>query len=242
MAAKALRSTTHSALLPLGCAEEKENMTVGSLLLIFLAATGSAAPFAQAQQIGAKPVITATPDAQTPAPDTQTAVAAPQAGTVDPDYVIGPGDGLEVNVFNEPKFSGALPVRPDGMVTVTLVGDILAAGYTPKQLGQEITSRLKKLITDPNVTVTVLSINSKRIYLVGEIAKTGPLPMTPGMNPLQAIATAGGPGPYANLKHIYILRTVAGKQQKIPFNYKKALKEGDMQGVTLLNGDTIVLP
>lgn len=221
-------------------------MTVGSLLLIALATLGPTASSLGAQQSGAKPVITASPEPQTPA--TSAPEAAPsgvppaQLGAVDPDYVIGPGDGLEVNVFNEPKFSGPIPVRPDGMITITLVGDVLAAGFTPKQLGDQITSRLKRLITDPNVTVTVLSINSKRVYLVGEIAKVGPLPMTPGMNPLQAIATAGGPGPYANVKRIYILRTVSGKQEKIPFNYKKALKDGDMQGVTLLNGDTIVIP
>ena len=66
--------------------------------------------------------------------------------------------------------------------------------------------------------------------------------MTPGMTPLQAIATAGGLGPYANAKRIYVLRTVNGKQTKIPFNYKKAIKDGDMQGVTLVNGDTLVIP
>ena len=156
--------------------------------------------------------------------------------------MIGPGDSLDVNVFNEPKFSGKLPVRPDGMITVSLVGDIMASGYTPMQLSAEITSRLRKLITDPSVTVAVLDINSKRVYLVGEVGKVGPMPMTPGMNPMQAIATAGGLGAYANPKKIYILRTSNGKQEKIPFNYKKAIKDGDMQGVTLLNGDTIVVP
>ncbi len=215
-------------------------MRAGSTTIALIAFAGSIVAPGVAQQMETKPVVTATP-AQAAAP------AAPvlpiiQKGTVDPDYVIGPGDTLEVNVFNEPKFSGSLPVRPDGMISITLVGDITASGYTPMQLGQEVTSRLKKLITDPSVTVSVLAINSKRIYLVGEIGKVGPLQMTPGMTPLQAIATAGGPGPYANLKHIYILRSVGSKQQKIPFNYKKAIKEGDMQGVTLLNGDTIVIP
>ncbi len=215
-------------------------MRAGSTAIALLFLGGSLVANGIAQQMETKPVVTATPvqAAAPPAP----AMPVIQKGTVDPDYVIGPGDTLEVNVFNEPKFSGSLPVRPDGMISITLVGDITASGYTPMQLGQEVTSRLKKLITDPSVTVSVLAINSKRIYLVGEVGKVGPLQMTPGMTPLQAIATAGGPGPYANLKHIYILRTVGAKQQKIPFNYKKAVKEGDMQGVTLLNGDTIVIP
>ncbi len=215
-------------------------MRPGCIAVALLAFAGIAALPGHAQQMETKPVLSAAPP-QAPAPDTS-AMLASQKGTVDPDYVIGPGDTLEINVFNEPKFSGQLPVRPDGMISVTLVGDISASGYTPMQLAQEITSRLKKLITDPSVTVSVLSITSKRIYLIGEVGHVGPLSMTPGMTPLQAIATAGGPGAYANMKKIYILRTVAGKQQKIPFNYKKAIKDGDMQGVTLISGDTIVIP
>lgn len=193
------------------------------------------------QGIGTHPVVTATPPQSSTQATPATTPETHQA--TDPDYVIGAGDNLDVNVFNEPKFSSSsLPVRPDGMISIALIGDITAAGLTPTQLGAEITSRLKKLITDPNVTVSVLAINSKRIYLVGEVGKVGPLPMTAGMNPLQAISTAGGPGQYANLKHIYILRTVAGKQEKIPFNYKKAIKDGDMQGIILQSGDTIVIP
>lgn len=207
-----------------------------ALLLVF----GFAVAAGSAQQTGTKPVVSTAP--QQPAP-TPAPVAAPTATeALDPNYVIGAGDGLEVNVFNEPKFSGNLPVRPDGMISIALIGDIPAAGLTPMQLAQEIASRLKKEITDPNVTVGVSSINSKRIYLVGEVGHVGPMAMTPSMTPLQAIATAGGPGPYANVKHIYVLRTIGGKQQKIPFNYKKAVKDGDMQGITLQSGDTIVIP
>ena len=214
-------------------------MTVSQTVLALSALACTLVLPGRGQQIGTKPVVTADPS-QTPAPDATGPVPA-TPGTIDPSYVIGPLDTLEVNVFNEPKFSGSLPVRPDGMISVTLLGDIPASGMTPMQLGAEITSRLKKLITDPSVTVSVLSINSKRVYLVGQVGKVGPMPMTPGMTPLQAISTAGGPGPYANTKHIYILRTVNGKQQKIPFDYKKAIKYGE-QGVPLVSGDTIVIP
>jgi polysaccharide export outer membrane protein len=161
---------------------------------------------------------------------------------VSPDYVIGPNDALQIDVWKEPQVSGKLPVRPDGMISLPLVGDMPAAGFTPMQLGQEVSSRLKKFINDPAVTVTVMAVNSKQVYMLGEISRVGPLPMAPGMTPLQAIATAGGLTAYASAKHIYILRTVAGKQQKIPFDYKKAVKDGNMQGVTLLSGDTIVVP
>jgi len=92
------------------------------------------------------------------------------------------------------------------------------------------------------VDVAVLAVNSKRIFMIGEIMHVGPIAITPGMNVLQAIATAGGLTPYANKKHIYILRGEPGKQQNIPFDYTKALKKGDMQGVSLVPGDTIVVP
>ena len=87
----------------------------------------------------------------------------------------------------------------------------------------------------------MLGVNSQRYFTVGEVNKVGPGMLTPGMTPLQAIIAAGGPTQFANTKHIYILRTTNGKQQKIPFNYKTALK-GDNQGVSLLPGDTIVVP
>lgn len=215
-------------------------MKSGSIRLLLTLATASALPLG-AQQMGTRPAIAAPVPPATPVPEA-TAPSQSAGGMVDPNYVIGAGDSLEVNVFNEPKFSGNLPVRPDGMISVALIGDIQANGLTPMQLSQEITSRLKTLITDPRVTVTVLGINSKRIYLVGEVMHVGPLQMTPGMTPLQAIATAGGLSPYANGKKIYILRTVNGKQLKIPFNYRKAVKDGDEQGVTLMSGDTIVIP
>jgi polysaccharide export outer membrane protein len=128
------------------------------------------------------------------------------------------------------------------MISMPLLGDIKASDKTPLQLAEEIAVKLKKYIQDPNVTVILNQINSKRIFLIGEIGKTGPVEMTPGMTLLQAIATAGGLAPYANAKKIYILRSEAGKQQKIPVQYKQALK-GDASLNLILNpGDTIVIP
>jgi polysaccharide export outer membrane protein len=156
-------------------------------------------------------------------------------------YVIGPEDSLQITVWKEPTLSGTIPVRPDGMISLVLVGDIPAAGMTPTALSTDISQRLKKYIQDPVVTVVVLGVNSQRVFLVGEVGKVGPVVMTPGMTPLQAIVTGGGLTQFANSKRIYILRTIAGKQQKIPFNYKQALK-GENAGVSLLPGDTIVVP
>jgi polysaccharide biosynthesis/export protein len=220
-------------------------------LAVLLAAT----PVAGATQVGqqtrpqpaAAPVApTATPEPQTAAP---AAVATPKisdqpnyAGPLDPSrYIIGPDDSLQVTVWKEPTLSGTIPVRPDGMISLVLVGDLPAAGLTPMALGANIAQRLKKYIQDPVVTVVVLGVNSQRIFLVGEVNHVGPLMLTPGMTALQAIVSGGGLTQFASSKRIYILRTVAGKQEKMPFNYKQALK-GENQGVSLLPGDTIVVP
>src|SRR6202012_290541 len=96
-------------------------------------------------------------------------------------------------------------------------------------------------IHDPVVSIDVLGVERQRIFTVGEVNKVGPVMLTPGMTPLQAIVSAGGLTQFANSKRIYILRNTGGKQQKIPFNYKQALK-GDSQGISLIPGDTIVVP
>jgi len=194
-----------------------------------------------------KPALAEAGKQQTTSPVTASEVpgaspAANYAGPMDGSrYVIGPEDSLQVTVWKEPTLSGTFPVRPDGMISMVLVGDMPAAGLTPMALGGDITQRLKKYIQDPVVTVVVLGVNSQRIFMVGEVLHVGPIMLTPGMTPLQAIVSAGGLTPFASAKHIYILRSASGKQQKIPFNYKQALK-GDSQGVSLLPGDTIIVP
>jgi polysaccharide biosynthesis/export protein len=193
-------------------------------------------------QTTAKPVITPTAK---PAPAPQATNPQAESPAVDTDasrYVIGPDDSLQVTVWQEPSITGTFPVRPDGMISLVLVGDIQAAGLTPMHLAHDITVRLKKFIQDPVVSVVVAAVRSKRVYLVGEVLKAGPIELTAGMTPLQAIAEAGGLSPYANGKHIYILRGPQGKQTKIPFNYKLALKGDNTQDVPLLAGDTIVVP
>ncbi|HEY5331463.1 MAG TPA: polysaccharide biosynthesis/export family protein [Acidobacteriaceae bacterium] len=192
------------------------------------------------------PIQAATPpstEKALPAPAALPSQVEPSAANITPStYVIGPDDNIRITVWSEPTLSGAVPVRPDGMISLALVGDIMAAGRTPTELSADITARLKKFLTDPTVAVTVLAVNSKRVFVIGEVAHIGPIPLTSSMNPLQAISAAGGPTPFAKQTHIYILRGEQGKQKKIPFNYKKAIKDGDLQGVTLLPGDTIVVP
>jgi polysaccharide export outer membrane protein len=191
------------------------------------------------------PSATETPAAS--AATTPTAATAPGATTaassVDSSrYIIGPEDGLQVTVWKEPTLSGSFPVRPDGMISLTLLGDVRAAGLTPMQLSDDITQRLKKFIQEPSVSVVVTAVNSQRVFLIGEVGHVGPVPLTAGMTPLQAIATGGGVTTFANVKHIYILRGQGAKQQKIPFNYKLALRGDSKQLISLMPGDTIVVP
>jgi polysaccharide biosynthesis/export protein len=158
-----------------------------------------------------------------------------------PNYVIGADDTLDVEVWKEPQLSNKLPVRPDGKISLPLINDIQAAGFTPEQLAADITTRLAKFVTDPIVEVSLVASQSKRIFFVGEVGRPGQMEITPGMTILQAIASAGLT-PYANKKHIYILRGDPNHQKKVLFDYNKAVKKGDMQGVTLIPGDTIVVP
>lgn len=163
--------------------------------------------------------------------------------SVDPTtYVIGAGDLLQVTVWKESELSGSMTVRPDGMISLVLIGDTKAAGLTPMQLGADIAQKLRKYIQDPNVYVVVTAANSHRVFLIGEVQHVGPVMLTANMTPLEAIATAGGVTPFANTKHIYIIRGQTGKQIKIPFNYKKALKGISRQNITLVPGDNIVVP
>jgi polysaccharide export outer membrane protein len=219
-------------------------MLVGIMVAATIAGRAQTAPGAnsaatpQEKRAGA-----AAPQSSATSATGDASVKAPNyAGPVDATrYIIGPQDSLQVTVWKEPTLSGTVPVRPDGMISLVLVGDLPAAGLTPMALSADITQRLKKYIQDPVVTIVVLGVESQRIFLVGEVAKVGPLMLTPGMTTLQAIVTAGGLTQFANSKRIYILRKVAGKEEKMPFNYKQALK-GDNQGVSLLPGDTIVVP
>jgi polysaccharide export outer membrane protein len=186
------------------------------------------------------PATTLPAAVQTPA--AAAADQAPAPAVSSGSYVIGASDVLTVTVWKEPTLSGSLLVRPDGMVSVPLLGDVQASGLTPEQLADQVATKLKKFVQDPNVSVLISQIHSKVIYLLGEIAKRGPVDMTPGMTLLQAISSAGGLTDYANTKKMYSLRNEAGRHEKIPVHYKQALKGDSTLDLPLKPGDTIVAP
>jgi polysaccharide export outer membrane protein len=192
---------------------------------------------ASGQNAPARPAASSASDKT--ATDKATAAFISQAG---PEYVIGPEDVLHIAVWKENDLTTTLPVRPDGKISLPLLDDVQAAGLTPKQLADSVTERLRKYIADPRVTVVVTAINSKRIYLVGEVLHAGATPMLPNMTVLQALSSAGL-NQFANTKRIYVLRTVNGKQQKLPVNYRKLVKGEEIeQNYILQPGDTIVVP
>ncbi len=199
--------------------------------------------FALAQDAPAQPAASsASPNASADK------AASDKATNVVPDsqagigYVIGPEDVLHVAVWREADLTATLPVRPDGKISLPLLNDVQASGLTPQQLAASVTEKLKKYIADPRVTVVVTQINSKRVYMVGEVLHSGPMSMVANMTVLQALSSAGL-NQFANTKRIYVLRTENGKQQKLPVNYRKLVKgEQIEQNYLLKPGDEIVVP
>jgi polysaccharide export outer membrane protein len=191
-------------------------------------------------------VLATAQDAATTAPASKPADAAPHADpTVRPDaYIIGAEDFISIYVWKEPDMSKSVPVRPDGMISLPLVGEIKASGYTPVQLQGVLADAMKKYVADPQVTVVVEKISSLSFNLVGEIGKPGSYPLTRRMTVLDAIAMAGGFKDFAKTKKVYILRTGAGGvQQKLPFNYNEVIKgKNTQQNIELQPRDTIVVP
>jgi polysaccharide export outer membrane protein len=185
----------------------------------------------------------AAPPATTPATAPQ-APAAPAAAVVPPaDYVIGTDDVLTVVVWREKDLSTEVKVRPDGMVSLPLVNDVKAAGLTPEEFRKDLTQRVSGFVADPSVTVMVREINSRKVFITGEVAKPGPYPLTAPTTVLQLIVQAGGLNEYADAKNIGVLRTVDGKVTRLRFNYKDVARgRGLEQNILLKPGDTVIVP
>jgi polysaccharide export outer membrane protein len=159
------------------------------------------------------------------------------------DYLIGDSDVLAINVWHEPDLTRVVPVRSDGKISLPLLGDVLVRGLTPAQLQTKLTQQLKSLLENPEVTVIVQESHSKHFSIVGQVVKPGSYDLSQRITVLDAIALAGGFRDFAKVKKIYVLRVGAdGKEQRLPFNYKRVV-DGDMaQNFQLEPQDTIVVP
>jgi polysaccharide biosynthesis/export protein len=158
------------------------------------------------------------------------------------DYRLVAGDKLRIEVYKEPQLSQSLQIRPDGKITLPLVGDVLAAGVTPQELTKTLTERLREFVTAPAVTVIVAETIPPMIYVMGEVTKPGALPITGPMTVVQALAVAGGFKEFANPKKIRILRKGSnGTVQTIDFDYRDAIASPD-RPLLLQPGDTVIVP
>ena len=179
---------------------------------------------------------------QSARPGTAVGSASSKTATTTPDYRLVAGDKLRVEVYKDEKLSQSLQVRPDGKITLPLVGDIAAAGRTSIELRDAIATSLKEYNTNPIVTVMVVETVPPLIYVMGEVVTAGPQPLKGEMTVLQALAAAGGFKDFANTKNIRVLRRGAGGiQTTLSFNYKDAIR-GVAPPIVLQPGDTIIVP
>jgi len=227
-----------------------------SLLLSFLSSPLSARPYEatspggpQSTQSGAStaqaPDKTAKDKDEKKSADKPAKPEAPPTSVLTPEerltYIIGVEDELQISVWREPELSTVLVVRPDGMITLPLINDVKAVGLKTEELQNVLMDKLKNFVNEPQVTVIVRSIRSRKVYLVGEVGHQGTFTINGDMTALELLAAAGGVGPFAKADAIYILREQNGKKIRIPFHYKKALA-GKSENVTLQPGDVVVVP
>jgi len=206
---------------------------VGAMLLVACTAVQTApiqaVPVQQGRAGGAQP------GAPVPPPNTI---------TPPPGYVIGVDDVLVIAFWRDKEMSGEVAVRPDGKITLPLLNDVQAAGLTPDQLRDELVKASAKYMPDPTVTVYVKQINSRRVHLIGSVAKPGVYPLTGATTVLQLIAQAGGLAEFADTKKIVVIRVENGQQRSIPVNYEDLKKGKNLAkyNIELKPGDTIIVP
>jgi polysaccharide export outer membrane protein len=223
---------------------------VVGILLLGLASLAAPARAQTPSNPAARPPSTSpTGSATRPAGQPTTGTARPAGASastgipIPSDYVIGPDDVLGIVFWRDTDMTGDVTVRPDGMITLPLLQDVKAAGLTPDQLRQQIQQAAAKFIADPNVTVTVRTINSRNVFITGEVTRPGPFPVSGQMTVIQLIAVAGGLTEYADRKNITIMRNENGKPQTFKFNYSDVSKGKNVaQNIVLKPGDTVVVP
>lgn len=160
-----------------------------------------------------------------------------------PDYIIGPDDVLSIVFWRDKDISSEVSVRPDGRISLPLLNDVQAGGLTPLQLRDRLTKAAEEFVEDPNVTVVVRQINSRKVFVTGEVSRPGPYPITTPTTVLQMLAMAGGLREYADAKHIVIMRVENGRPMSYAFNYKDVAKRKNLrQNIELKPGDTIIVP
>jgi polysaccharide export outer membrane protein len=174
----------------------------------------------------------------TPAP----ANAAPNASAATSKLILGPADIIHINVWKNTDLSQTVTIGPDGFISLPLLGDIHVAGMTSNQLSQQLKSKLASYVVSAQVTVSVVDIRSRQVYMTGQVGKPGGYPLIAPITVLQLIAQAGGLNTFANRKEIVILRNADGNVQRLKFNYNSAVHGDPKQNISLQPGDTVIVP
>jgi polysaccharide export outer membrane protein len=194
-------------------------------LAVLLCSTASSAAGAQAAAAAHPPVASA---------------AAP---SVPADYVIGADDALSIVFWRDKDMSADVTVRPDGKISLPLLNEVQASGYTPEQLRAKVVEAASKYVEEPNATVVVREIRSRKVFITGNVAKPAAYPLVGEMNILQLIAQAGGLQEYADSKNIVVIRNEDGEQHYFKVNYNDVVKGKNVaQNIVLKPGDTVVVP
>lgn len=208
-------------------------IVLSGLVMLFGTAASSAAQ-------GSRPV-TPPPPAGIEKPDPMPKVTNPPASaTADTDYRLVNGDQLRIEVYKDAQLSQSLQVRPDGKITLPLIGDVTAAGKTAAELRETLEASLKEHIKRPVVTVIVVETMPQTIHVMGKVNTPGPQVMNGDLNIIQALAAAGGFQLFADQKDIQIMRKGPNGPKTLTFNYKDAI-EGKEKILPLLPGDTIIV-
>ena len=162
---------------------------------------------------------------------------------VEPDYVIQPGDTLQVAVWKETELTGEVLVRPDGGISFPLAGDLQAAGHTVNEIRETLVARLTKYVPDAVVTVAVKAATGSRIFVVGKVNRPGDFALNRPIDVMQALSLAGGTTPYAAVNDIRVLRRDGTSQEVFKFRYDDVRRGRDLaQNILLRSGDTVVVP
>jgi polysaccharide export outer membrane protein len=208
-------------------------------LLVFCCSSLVLTVVAQQQQEEKKPAEGEKPPEAPKAPLAVNPETEPTAPVDPKTFLIGPEDILLIRVWREAEISGAHSVRPDGRITLPLIGDVVAGGLTPAKLKESLTQSLSEYLKNPQVSVFVQQVNSKKYYITGEVTRTGAFPLITPITVFEAIGNAGGLREFANPKKIVVWRS--GK--RIDFNYKDVVKGKKLdQNIQLEPGDHIIVP
>src|SRR5262245_11642644 len=160
---------------------------------------------------------------------------------VNDEYRVGPGDKLRIEVYKDQQLSQSVQVRPDGKITLPLIGDMEATGQTPMELRDKIAASLKDYVNNPTVTVIVVEAIASQVFVMGEVTHPGTMQLHGPTTILQALAMAGGFKEFANTKEVKVLRPTSSGVETLRFNYKDVLN-GDTKPFYLRSGDTVIVP